>query len=187
MSEKNAPPPLLGPKIIQCSQYILTLPPATRIKCVKQYVNPPLAICMYMEKINFPLHVQKCNPLRLIFYIPIFNCFYNFYKICHSKAWKKCSVWKNTNMCQWGMKTILPPFNVWKQCTSPPPPIHPFQFVLTANCFQKENSLLKIFIKNTWHWGMKKISPSLVQRNCTPPKLSSPYHVHAIISQLPCM
>ncbi len=44
MSEKNAPPPLIGPKIIHSD-------PATSIKCVKQNVNP------------FPYHVHAKNQL----------------------------------------------------------------------------------------------------------------------------
>ncbi len=62
-----------------CNQYQL---------CETICQSLPLPYACTWKKINYPLHVQKYNPLRLIFYIPKFNCFYNFYKKCHSKAWK---------------------------------------------------------------------------------------------------
>ncbi len=46
MSENNAPHPLGQKEINSSSQFILTLAPATSIKCLKQNVSPPLTMHM---------------------------------------------------------------------------------------------------------------------------------------------
>ncbi len=121
MSEKNAPP-LLGLKITHSFHAPLISSLWNKMS------TTPLTI--YIQKINYPQHVKKCNPLRLIFHIPKFNCFYNFYKKNVTVRHDKYAVSEKTQLYVneiW--TTFCPLVSVWKQCT---PQIHPFQFFLTA-------------------------------------------------------
>ncbi len=121
MSEKNAPPLLLGLKIIHSSQLFCPLPPVSSLW--KKMSTTPFT--MYMQKINYPQHVKKCNPLRLIFYIPKLNCFYNFYKTNITVRHDKNALSEKTQMCVNEVWTSFCPQSVSEN--SDLPQIHLFQ------------------------------------------------------------
>ncbi len=79
MSEKNAHPPHWTKNNPLLPIYSDPAPCQKYQVCETKCQPLPLP-CTCKKKINYPQHVKICNSLRLIFYIPKFNCFYNFYK-----------------------------------------------------------------------------------------------------------
>ncbi len=132
-----------------------------------QSLSLPYACTWKKKNSYYPLHVQQCNPLRLIFYIPQFICFYNIYKKCHCKAWKKCSVWKR-KMCINELRTHFCPHLVSENNATPPPnPPLP----ICSNHPTSIKCLKQNVTPSSYHAHAKKINSPQASKNIHTPKI----------------